>query len=286
MSPIPTNIRLNGLLEDFDRLPRIDRGPTYGNSNDPWGAYGEPNRMVLEDPGFSGYAMATIEPWVVRAEAALIDVFGKADSRVARFQKVMKGNSFTSIAQLDTANRLRGMIEAAHKDVVAGLAPAADVEATLPSPEASAETGQPRIFLVHGRDDAAKETVARFLERLNLRVVILHEQPNEGRTLVEKFEAHSNVDFAVVILTPDDSGHAASEPENKMPRARQNVVFELGYFYGLLRRSRVCALHTSGIELPSDLHGVAYVPFEKDWKLLLAREIKAADIPVDLNLAM
>ncbi len=280
MVSTPADTRLHGLLEDFDQLPRADRAPTYRVSDDHFGAYGEPGRRVMTNSGFEGYEMETVEAWAVRAEAALIDIFGKADSRVERFQKLMNERGFISIAQLDTAKRLRSMIAAAHKDVLAGIAVGAD------SQDAGSGMGQPRVFLVHGRDEAAKETVARFLERLNLQVLILHEQANEGRTLVEKFEAHSNVDYAVVILTPDDAGHPSSEPENAMPRARQNVVFELGYFYGLLRRSRVCALYRSGIELPSDLNGVAYVPFEADWKLLLAREIKAAGIFVDLNLAV
>ena len=287
MVPTSATTRLHGLLEDFDGLPRADRAPTYRGSDDHWGTYGEPGRRVMTSSGFEGYEMETIEAWAIRAEAAIIDIFGKADSRVERFQKLMNEGGFISIAQLDTAKRLRSMIAAAHKDLLGGIATGGDTPASLPSLDAGSGIGsQPRVFLVHGRDEAAKETVARFLERLSLQVVILHEQANEGRTLVEKFEAHSNVDYAVVILTPDDSGHPSSAPENAKPRARQNVVFELGYFYGLLRRSRVCALYRNGIELPSDLNGVAYVPFEADWKLLLAREIKSAGIFVDLNLAM
>jgi len=285
MVTTPADTRLQGLLEDFDRLPRADRAPAYRVSDDHFGAYGEPGRRVMTNAGFQGYEMETIEAWAVRAEAALIDIFGKADSRVERFQKLMNEHGWTSIAHLDNAKRLRSMIAAAHKDLLGGFAMGADTQSSLPSLDAGPGMGQPRVFLVHGRDEAAMETVARFLERLNLQVVILHEKANEGRTLVEKFEAHSNVDYAVVILTPDDAGHPSLEPGNARPRARQNVVFELGYFYGRLGRSRVCALYKSGIELPSDLNGVAYVPLEADWKLRLAREIRTAGIPVDLNLA-
>jgi predicted nucleotide-binding protein len=140
------------------------------------------------------------------------------------------------------------------------------------------------IFLVHGRDDAVKESVARFLEKLDLHPVILHEQPNMGRTLIEKFEAHSNVGFAIVLLTPDDVGGLASEGKLN-PRARQNVIMELGYFIGKLSRARVCALYVEGVELPSDIHGVLYVPYDagSGWRLQLAAEIRAAGITVDLN---
>lgn len=149
-------------------------------------------------------------------------------------------------------------------------------------------SGTRRVFVVHGRDEAAKEAVARFLQKLHLDPIILHEQPNQGRTVIEKFEGHADVDFAVVILTPDDVGHPSSEPDKPQPRARQNVIFELGYFVGRIGRGRVCALHKGGVEILSDYEGVVYVSMDdpQGWSLLLAREIKAAGIDIDLNLAM
>ncbi|MEH0934192.1 nucleotide-binding protein [Micromonospora psammae] len=99
------------------------------------------------------------------------------------------------------------------------------------------------VFLVHGHDDRVKVEVARFLERLGLEVVILHERANAGRTIIEKFEHESSgVEFAVVLLTADDVGSTKGDPGNLLPRARQNVVFELGYFIGTLGRSNVAAL--------------------------------------------
>ena len=142
------------------------------------------------------------------------------------------------------------------------------------------------VFLVHGHDDAARETVARFLERLELRVIILHEQPNLGRTIIEKFETNSDVSFAVVLLTPDDKGCSAHlNPEEARFRARQNVVFELGYFIGKLGRNRVCALHKGALELPSDYQGIVYVSMSGPWQLELAKEIKQV-IDIDLNRAI
>jgi predicted nucleotide-binding protein len=148
--------------------------------------------------------------------------------------------------------------------------------------------GNRRVFVVHGHDEATKEAVARFLAKLDLEPIILHEQPNQGRTVIEKFEGHSEVDFAVILLTPDDVGHAAGAPDKVRPRARQNVLFELGYFIGRLGRSRVCALHKGNVEILSDYDGVVYIPMDDagGWRLLLAREIKAARIDVDLNAAI
>jgi predicted nucleotide-binding protein len=144
-----------------------------------------------------------------------------------------------------------------------------------------------RVFIVHGREASAKEVVARFLAKLDLEPIILHEQANQGRTIIEKFEAHADVSFAIVLLTPDDKGALAGASELK-PRARQNVIFEHGYFIGRLGRKHVCALYTPGVELPSDLAGVAYVEMDSGdgWRLNLARELRSAGINVDMNRAL
>jgi predicted nucleotide-binding protein len=141
-----------------------------------------------------------------------------------------------------------------------------------------------KVFIVHGHDEGTKEAVARFLYQLQLSPVILAEQPNQGQTIIEKFEQSSNdVGFAVVLLTPDDIGTSKSKLEELKPRARQNVIFELGYFAAKLGRRRVCALHKGGIEIPSDYHGVIYVSLDSDdWKWHLARELKQV-ISIDLN---
>jgi predicted nucleotide-binding protein len=142
-----------------------------------------------------------------------------------------------------------------------------------------------KVFVVHGRDEGAKQSVARFLEKLDLEPIILHDQPNQGRTILEKFVDCSNVAFAVVIFTPDDVGAAAEDKGNLLPRARQNVVFELGFFMGKMGRSRVCVLHMGSVEILSDYQGVLYVPMDKAgaWKTALARELRQAGIKVDLN---
>lgn len=156
-----------------------------------------------------------------------------------------------------------------------------------PSPTPSRTPGN-EIFIVHGRNNEAKETVARFLEHLGRKPIILHEQPNKGRTIIEKFEDYSSVGYAVVLLTPDDVGAVKGQEDVLHPRARQNVILELGYFLGVLGRSRVMPLVVEGVEVPSDLSGVVYVRMDPggSWKLELAREMKAAGIDVDLNRAI
>lgn len=142
-----------------------------------------------------------------------------------------------------------------------------------------------KVFIVHGHDDWARETVARFLERLGFQAIILHEKANQGRTVIEKVEAHGDVGFAVVLLTPDDEGCVkGGTPE---PRARQNVLLELGYFLGRLGRAKVCALKRGTVEIPSDFAGVVWESMEKDgWKQALGRELEAAGHEIDWNKVM
>jgi predicted nucleotide-binding protein len=142
---------------------------------------------------------------------------------------------------------------------------------------------------VHGHAEATLQEVARFLEQIEQEIIVLREQPNRGRTIIEKFEEYGDVGFAVVLLTPDDrGGPAAATYEEQGLRSRQNVILELGYFLGRLGRSRVCAMYTEGVEIPSDYSGVLYVPLDSGgaWRLHLARELKAAGFPIDMNKAV
>jgi len=141
------------------------------------------------------------------------------------------------------------------------------------------------IFIVHGHDETPKHEVARFIERLGLHPIILHEKSNQGKTIIEKLEHYADVGFAVVILTPDDVGYQKDELTKGKPHARQNVVFELGYFIAMLGRPRVCALLKGDIEIPTDYAGVLYTPLDNGgaWKFKLATEIDSAGIDVDFN---
>jgi predicted nucleotide-binding protein len=144
-----------------------------------------------------------------------------------------------------------------------------------------------RVFIVHGHDEGLREAVARFLERVGLEPIILHEQPNRGRTIMTKFrEEAGDTGFAVIVMTPDDIGKANDNSEAK-PRARQNVVFELGFFIGALGPDRVAALIKGDIERPSDFDGVLYTSYDKDdWRMKIAQELQAAGYDIDLNKLM
>ncbi len=134
-----------------------------------------------------------------------------------------------------------------------------------------------KVFLVYDHDGETKREVQQFLSRLGLTPIVFDELPTEGRTTIELIEDHSAVDFAVVLLTPDDVAYSRRQPEMPLDRARQNVVLELGYFMAKLERRKVRALRKGDIENPSDLHGIIYIQIDQkneDWTAKLARELK------------
>ncbi len=137
------------------------------------------------------------------------------------------------------------------------------------------------VFLVHGHNEEIFRQTAQFLVGHGLDVVVLHEQPNLGRTIIEKFVDYSDVAFAVVLLTADDRGGMASTSfKDQSPRARQNVILELGFFLGKLGRNRVFALYEEGVEIPSDYSGVLFTALDKQnvWQSELLKELKAASL--------
>jgi len=164
-------------------------------------------------------------------------------------------------------------------------------------------TPSKNVFIVHGRDYEPVKELREMLSEFGLNPIVLHEQPSGSRTIVEKLEKYSDVGYAFVILTPDDFGSEMeslggilSNPDvldievvfdSKLleKRARQNVVLEFGYFIGLLSRDRVCCLHTGDVELPSDMGGIVYIPFEKsvdEVKNKIIKELKAAGYEIKL----
>lgn len=149
-----------------------------------------------------------------------------------------------------------------------------------------------RVFVVHGHNHAAKAELEVLLTGLGMEPVVLHRQPDKGQTLIEKFEENSDVGYAFILLTPDDVAYVASQESlpdgerTKERRARQNVIFEFGYFVGRLGRDRVCCLYTGGLALPSDLSGLVYKQFTsrvEEVGLSIVRELQAAGYSIDLN---
>ncbi len=139
------------------------------------------------------------------------------------------------------------------------------------------------VFIVHGHDVATKLEVEKFMQKVGLSPIVLQEQANEGQTIIEKLEKHlTQAGYAIILYTKCDEGGEAGTGVHQ-PRARQNVVLEHGWAIGALGRKNVCALVEKGVETPSDMNGVLYVPLEGNWQLQIATEMKKAKLPVDLN---
>lgn len=151
------------------------------------------------------------------------------------------------------------------------------------------EVQNKKVFIVHGHNNEMKEAVARFINKIGYKEFILHEQSNAGRTVIEKLEQIAkNAAFAIILLSPDDEGYLKSQGESfKKDRARQNVIFEHGYFMGLIGRNKVAALlkQSNNFEKPSDIDGVLYIDYDSKgyWRHEIANEMTAAGLKVDKN---
>jgi predicted nucleotide-binding protein len=230
-------------------------------------------------------------------DETLVAVFGSNTIEYNRYRSatnldrgpVIMGREFAprEVQQFLAEGKQRAILTL--QQAIRGLEEEIEEQETLVKPvnaKVESERDLTKVFIVHGHDEGAREAVARFLERLGLKPIILHEQANQGRTVIEKVENHGNVSFAIVLLTPDDEG--GKKGEVLKPRARQNVLLELGYFIGRLGRKHVCALKRGELDIPSDFAGVIAEAFDDGggWKQKLAAELDAAGFPIDWNKVM
>lgn len=223
--------------------------------------------------------------WQNRTEAVLRTIFGENSIVHRKFNDVSYFPSFY-MDDMDTSGyQSAGVVEAIAIMESGKLELEISDESTVPTASIAPKLAT-RVFIVHGQDDAKKYELESYLQKLVSETpVILHQEPNGGRVLIEKFEdSAAAVGYAVVLLTADDLGRAKSlDPKDERPRARQNVVFEMGFFIGLIGRARVAVLYDEGVELPSDINGLLYIPIDSAgaWKGKLASEINHAGIEVD-----
>ena len=236
--------------------------------------------------------------WIRDTQVALEYIFGKESRHISDFNNIRYFRSVISskttdaefheafVSGLQNAEAvLNSMIEeiseyweSSQEGGVCELKPDSDV--SLPTNN--------KIFVIHGHDSGTKETVARFLGNIGLDPIILHEQASQGNTIIEKFEEFADVAYAVALLTPDDIGSSVADQDNPQSRARQNVIFEFGYFIGKLGRKHVAGLTKGDVEMPSDYSGVLYISLDDGgaWRFLLVKELKAIGFDVDANKAL
>jgi predicted nucleotide-binding protein len=232
---------------------------------------------------------ASVQSLEARIKSTLASIFGEASAEYRRLRLASDLDATAYVLSFDgyqtPSHEIRQGVERGKERSIALLQGETDAlreslafSAPTPTiPGAAPAVITDDIFVVHGRDEAAKTEVAHFIERAGLKAVILHQQPNEGKTIIEKFEKHGGASgFAVVIVTPDDVG--GLNANDLKPRARQNVIGEMFWFAGGLGRDRVCALIKGEIEMPSDVAGVGYTPMDAhgDWRTKLLQELDAA----------
>jgi predicted nucleotide-binding protein len=225
------------------------------------------NRFTFKnfsDKSSYGYTSSYKPEWVAwrtRCRSVINKLFGPGspqdNAMDAAFNVVLIGNGEDKFKQCQSyvIGALTTALEVLENDVFGELA----------TDKASAPRSlSNKVFIVHGHDEAAKASLEVFLSEIGLEPVVLHRQADEGQTIIEKFEKHSDVGYAFILLTPDEMAylakyHGSPEKEKYIEnRARPNVIFEFGFFVGKLGRSRVCCLYTGGVTLPTDVSGMIY----------------------------
>ncbi|WP_339030567.1 nucleotide-binding protein [Spiroplasma endosymbiont of Cantharis nigra] len=141
------------------------------------------------------------------------------------------------------------------------------------------------IYIVHGHDLDAKEQLENILLKWDLKPIATMDQPSSGGTIIETLIRDlESCDYGIVLLTPDDEGNSKKDgPESRRPRARQNVILELGILLGTLGRKNVMVVRKSDIEEPSDIHGILYKAYSEkvsEIKDHLRKEFKAVGIQI------
>ena len=226
---------------------------------------------------------ADFEAWQTKAERFLVKKYGQDSLEHTKFKNTPFSLMlfFGSTPHSEFVKACKNDLETTKAVFMTYLEEMEEEKASLLLPKASAISSYEKIFIVHGHDGELKQSVARIIEKQGIEAIILSEQANKGRTIIEKFEDYSDVGGAICLFTADDYGRAKKD-EADNTRARQNVVLETGYFMGKLGRNHIVLLADKGIEMPSDLSGVVYTD-TGSWQFALLKELAAMGYKVDLN---
>ncbi|MBQ3481268.1 MAG: nucleotide-binding protein [Oscillospiraceae bacterium] len=232
-------------------------------------------RVVPADPDFKA--------WHIKTERFLIKQFGENSVEVSSFRKTQFSLMVFALStpQSEFIDACKHGLLSTKAILETYIEEFEDSQSVIPSNGTPSAMDFSSAFIVHGHDEGLKQAVARLLEKQRINAIILHEQPNQGATIIEKFEKNSDVGAAICLFTADDVGKAKGDSKENA-RARQNVVFEAGFFMGSLGRDHVILIADQGVELPSDLKGVVYSD-SSSWQLDVLRELRAIGFQVDYN---
>lgn len=221
-----------------------------------------------------------MQAWTAECEDLILANYGKNSSPWRIFETFERSKLDGNYE--DTFNEQKGIIISA---LTSCLRIKPKKESGIKKPNTSLDLDLTQVFIVHGHDSEAKVKTARFIEKLGLEPIILHEQASSGKTIIEKIESYSNVGFGIILYTPCDIGGKTEKSPILKSRARQNVVFEHGFLIGKIGRGNVCALVKGDIETPNDISGVVYVTMDENdaWHFQIAKELKKSGYTIDMN---
>lgn len=191
------------------------------------------------------------------------------------------------ISRLEDRRNGLAKSQSATKPVAKTARPEAVVTKTTPPAQIAEIVELPRrlmthrVCVIHGQNDALKNAVSDYLQKLGLEPVVLHKQPSGERNIMEKIEILPEVDYAVVLLTDDDFVQTGKSSRGGKALSR-NVLFELGYYIGRLGKSRVCALYKGHNKPPRDYEGISCLTISDNqvWRRLLGMELKEAGFEI------
>jgi len=213
-------------------------------------------------PEFGGQDKPEWLAWKTRSFNLVKEISAEnspASQLVATGIKISTKGDYSAEFERAKGNFLKALemvLEAANADTYGEL--------KVSSSKAKSSNFSNKVFIVHGHDQLLKSDFERFIHEIGLEPIVLHRQPDEGMTIIEKFEKNADVGFAFILLTPDEIAYTVDQEKipdqdrKKEMRARPNVIFEFGYFAGRLGRNRVCCIYTENVELPSDISGLVY----------------------------
>ncbi|MBQ3285173.1 MAG: nucleotide-binding protein [Ruminococcus sp.] len=235
------------------------------------------DNLILSCEPFSS---TPFQKWYYKTERFMKRYFGYGDE-YRRWCEYFIGendpNTWTLLGTDEVLQKIRSDFEVYLEEIEE-----AELETITQIPEKVQKAfDKTKVFIVHGHDGELKESVARILTAQGIDPVILSEQANQGKTIIEKIEHYSNVGAAICLFTNDDEGKAKKD-NNLKPRARQNVVFEAGYFMSYLGRDRVVMIADTDNEIPGDLSGMVYTS-RHNWKIDLCKDLIAMGYTIDLN---
>lgn len=245
---------MEGALKKIEELLRAGEQFNYNNF------------AIKSERGYPSHYRPEWIAWRARTSGAIMSLFEENSAPVSmvaaasRLQVIGNGPDKFELAKSHLMGALQAAEAVLHDDTFGEISG---------GPTKGPLLNSNRVFVVHGHDDAAKGELEAILSEMGLDPVVLHRQPDGGRTVIEKFESYADVGYAFILLTPDEIAYLSTDEakddtaRTKEFRARPNVIFEFGYFVGRLGRQRTCCLYKHPVTLPSDINGVIYKRFER-----------------------